>query len=172
MAIQYYAASSLDGFIATPDDSVAFLDEMTQPSSSSYEAFIGEVGAIVMGAATYRFIQRHMAAGNPWPYTQPCWVFTNNPTDDENVHFVIGDIQEHLPAIRAAAGDKNIWLTGGGELVGQFLDAGALDELIISLASCTLGVGKPVLPRRVNLLRTDAIEMGDGFVELRFNVQR
>jgi dihydrofolate reductase len=51
--------------------------------------------------------------------------------------------------MRAAAGDRNIWLVGGGELVGQFADAGLLDEIIAGVAPVTLGAGAPLLPRRL-----------------------
>ena len=48
-----------------------------------------------------------------------------------------------------AAGGKNVWLVGGGELVGQFYDHGLLDELIVTIASVTLGAGAPLLPRAI-----------------------
>jgi dihydrofolate reductase len=44
-----------------------------------------------------------------------------------------------------------VWLVGGGELVGQFHDAGLLDEVILSVAPVTLGAGAPLLPRRIDL---------------------
>ena len=49
----------------------------------------------------------------------------------------------------AAAQGKNIWLVGGGDLVGQFYDAGLLDEVIVQVGSVTLGAGKPLLPRKI-----------------------
>ena len=48
-----------------------------------------------------------------------------------------------------AAGGKNVWLMGGGELVGQFYDHGLLDEIHVQIGSVTLGAGKPLLPRRI-----------------------
>jgi Dihydrofolate reductase len=47
----------------------------------------------------------------------------------------------------AAAGNKNVWIVGGGELAGQFYDQGLLDELFVQVGSVTLGAGKPLLPR-------------------------
>ena len=49
-----------------------------------------------------------------------------------------------------AAGDRNIWIVGGGDLAGQFADAGLLDEVIVSIAPVTLGAGAPLLPRRLD----------------------
>lgn len=49
----------------------------------------------------------------------------------------------------AAAGGKNLWVVGGGELAGDFADAGLLDELILGVAPVTLGAGAPLFPRRL-----------------------
>lgn len=75
----------------------------------------------------------------------------------------------------AAANGRNIWLVGGGELVGQFFDAGLSDQIIVQLASVTLGSGKPLLPRLIAFppLRLDSARaMGTGFAELRYTVPR
>ncbi len=172
MAFQYYVASSLDGFIATPDDDVSWLDALPQPDPETYTEFMEGVGAIVMGAATYQFILKHMDGGNPWPYAVPCWVFTHQSLEPvhPSIRMASGPILDHADHIREAAGDKHTWIVGGGDLVGQFLDARLLDELIVSVASCTLGGGKPLLPRRADLIRESARELGAGFVELRYRI--
>ncbi len=55
----YYTASSLDGFIATNEDSLDWLFQLGNPVDSSYPAFIAEVGALAMGASTYRWLLSH-----------------------------------------------------------------------------------------------------------------
>jgi dihydrofolate reductase len=92
-----------------------------------------------------------------------------------NQRFVSGDVRPAHAQMAVAAGDKNIWLVGGGELVGQFHDAGLLDELIVQVASVTLGAGKPLLPRCItspSLTLLSAQRQGDGFAELRYGVPR
>jgi len=77
--------------------------------------------------------------------------------------------------MRTAAGGKNIWIVGGGDLAGQFYDAGLLDELIIQMGSVTLGKGKPLFPRRVlspHLRLVSVRQIGTGMVELRYDVQK
>jgi dihydrofolate reductase len=77
--------------------------------------------------------------------------------------------------MRTAAGSKNIWIVGGGDLAGQFYDAGLLDELIIGIGSVTLGRGKPLLPRRVlspTLRLASVRQMGSGMAELRYEVYK
>jgi dihydrofolate reductase len=179
MKTQYYTATSLDGFIADANDSIDWLMRLGNPSESSYPAFIAEVGALAMGSATYEWMMRHAdevvaVAGTPWPYTQPTWVFTSRTLpviDDADVRFVQGDVRPVHAAMQQAAGGKNLWLIGGGDLVGQFHDAGLLDELIVQIGSTTLGSGKPLLPRRIEDLRLiSARHNGPGFAELRYEV--
>lgn len=76
MKTQYYAATSLDGFIATEDDSLEWFFPLGGLDDSSYPEFILEVGALTMGSATYEWMVRNKErvaaeAGSPWPYTQP-----------------------------------------------------------------------------------------------------
>lgn len=183
MKTQYYTASSLDGFLATEEDSLDWLFPLGDLEHSSYPEFIANVGALAMGAATYEWLLRNaetVAAetGSPWPYTQPAWVFTHRtlPTLVEaDVRFVQGDVRAVHAAMRAVAGERNIWIVGGGDLAGQFHDAGLLDELIIQLGSATLGRGKPLFPRRVlspTLQLVSVQQMGTGMVELRYQVQK
>lgn len=181
MKTQYYTASSLDGFIATEDDSLEWLFPLADLNDSSYPNFIAEVGALAMGSATYEWIvcnSDKVAAetGSAWPYTQPVWVFSRRvlqETEGSDIRFVKGDVRQVHKDMRMAAGEKNIWIVGGGDLAGQFYDAGLLDEFIIQIGSVTLGRGKQVFPRRVlsPILRLISVrQMGAGMVELRYEI--
>ena len=176
MKTQYYTASSLDGFIATEDDSLDWLFPLADINDSSYPDFIAEVGAIAMGSTTYEWILENSEEG--WPYTQTVWVFTSRQLakpEGADIRFVTGDVRLIHSEMRAAAGSKNIWVAGGGDLAGQFHDAGRLDELIIQIGSVTLGNGKPVFPRRLTsppLRLTSTRPMGTGMIELRYEVVR
>lgn len=178
----FYGASSLDGFLATADGNIDWLLQFGN-EATTYTAFIAEVGALAMGAATYEWLLRHHVRPNtpeaqPWPYAQPTWVFTHRAlpiVPGADVYFARGDVAPIHAAMRAAAGDRNIWIVGGGELLGQFLDAGLLDELIVQIAPVTLGAGKPLLPRAVHtppLRLLSAERLGDTFVEIRYAVPR
>lgn len=183
MKTQYFTATSLDGFIATENDSLDWLFPLGDLNDSSYPAFISEVGALAMGSATYEWILRNaekMAAetGSAWPYSQPAWIFSRRKLPSiagANIRFVHGDVRHAHGDMRAAAGTQNIWIVGGGDLAGQFHDAGLLDELIIQVGSATLGKGKPLFPRRVlsPVLRLVSVrQLGDGMVELRYEVHK
>ena len=181
MKTQYYTASSLDGFIATPDDSLEWLFPLGDINETSYPQFIQEVGALAMGSATYEWMLRHVIrpgseAPGAWPYQQPTWVFSHRVLPDipgADLLFVQGDVRPVHEQMRAAAKDRNIWLVGGGDLVGQFYDAGLLDEIIVQMGSVTLGAGKQLLPREItspSLKLLSVRQFGSGFAELRYEV--
>jgi dihydrofolate reductase len=183
MKTQYYTASSLDGFIATENDSLDWLFPLADLNDSSYPEFIAEIGAVAMGSTTYEWVLRHadeVAAetGSAWPYTQPVWVFTSRELpviEGADIRFARGNVKPVHDSMREAAGGKNIWVVGGGDLAGQFHDAGLLDELIIQVGSVTLGQGKQLFPRRVlsPVLRLVSVrEMGPGMIELRYEIGR
>ena len=181
MKTQYYTASSLDGFIADANHSLEWLFPLGDVEQTSYPIFIREVGALAMGSHTYEWMLRHVvgpraARPQPWPYKQPTWVFTSRtlaPVPGEDVRFVQGHVRPVHEAMVAAAGGKNVWIVGGGDLAGQFYDQGLLDELFVQIGSVTLGTGKPLLPRAITSppLRLVSVRaVGTGFAELHYEV--
>lgn len=183
MKTQYYAAASLDGFLATEDHSLDWLLQFGEVEGSTYPEFIGEIGALAMGSATYRWLLDQLSLTRarptptkPWPYAQPTWVFTrrDQPTvPGADIRFVSGDVASVHRKMAEAAGERNRWIVGGGELAAQFYDAGLLDELIIQVTPVTLGQGRPLFPRRVasppfRLLSARTI--GGTFTEVRLAV--
>jgi len=88
---------------------------------------------------------------------RPAWVFTHR-TDlpsvvGAEIRFVRGDVRPVYDEMRTRR-DGDVWIIGGGELVGQFDDAGLLDRMILGMCPVTLGAGAPLLPR--DHLGTDA----------------
>ena len=177
----YYTAATLDGFIATPDDSLEWLFPLGELEATSYPEFIRNVGALAMGAATYEWMLRHVVGPEatrpqPWPYTQPAWVFTSRvlpAVPGADIRFTRGDVRPVHADMVAAAGGRNVWIVGGGELAGQFHDRGLLDELFVQVGSVTLGSGKPLLPRTITsppLRLLSARAVGTGFAELHYEV--
>lgn len=176
----YYTASTLDGYIADPEHTLDWLLQFGEPPST-YHDFVAGVGAVAMGSTTYQWLVDHLAAARTegeraWPYAQPAWVFTSrslSPYAGGDIQFVSGDVRPvHRAMVEAAAG-KNVWLVGGGELVGQFHDHGLVDELIVQIASATLGAGAPLLPRRIvtpPLRLLSITQYGEAFAELRYSV--
>ena len=183
MRTQYYTAASLDGFIATEDDSLEWLFRLGDVNETSYPEFVKGVGALAMGRSTYEWMLRNLikpssAVPGEWPYEQPTWVFSHRElprVPGADIRFVEGDVRPVHERMQAAAHGLNLWLVGGGDLVGQFHDAGLLDEIIVQVGSVTLGHGKPLLPRMIAfppLQLISARAVGQGFAELRYRVPR
>jgi dihydrofolate reductase len=181
MTTQYYTATSIDGFIADPDNSLEWLFQFSEAPGmeDEYPRFIAEVGALAMGSTTYEWIAGHtgfLDDPSKWDYPMPTWVFSSRDlprVDGPDIKFVSGDVAAVHAEMVEAAGDKNIWLVGGGDLVGQFHDHGLLDEVIVTIASVFLGAGAPLLPRRIITPPLELIEAkayGTGFVSLRYRV--
>lgn len=125
MAVIYETACTLDGFLATPEDSLDWLFEIPgeQPDLGP---FMAAAGAIVMGSTTYEWVLAQedlLAHPEQWPDylgRQPVFVFSSRTLPvpaGADVRVVDGDAGRHLPEIRAAAGDGDTWLMAG-ELAG------------------------------------------------------
>lgn len=181
MTTLYYAASSLDGYIADDAHALGWLLQFGEPAENYFAEFLAGVGALAMGATTYEWLLDHLAGTRPpqpWPYPQPTWVFTRRSlraADGADIRFASGDVGAAHRDMLAAAGGKAVWIVGGGELAGQFHDRGLLDEIVVSITPVTLGSGTPLLPRRIAdppLRLLSAKRCGDAFVDLRYAVPR
>ena len=154
MTTHFYTASSLDGFIATEEHSLDWLltQDIDQDGPMAYTGFERNIGALAMGSSTYEWVMRHEKGR--WGYTQPTWVFTHRRLDlpkGGDVRLTQADIRTVHAEMAQAAGGKDLWVVGGGDLAGQFADAGLLDEVWVQYAPVTLGSGAPLLPRRLDL---------------------
>ncbi|THV32250.1 dihydrofolate reductase family protein [Glycomyces paridis] len=174
----YHTATSIDGFIADPDNSLEWLFTVpgslpseTGPDGAAAEGpmdefgeFMNGVGAICMGSTTYEWLLEHegmLEHPEKWPYAQPSWVFTTRDLPSipgADIRFVSGDAAAVHAEMAEVAGDQDRWIVGGGDLVGQFFDAGLLDEVRATLAPVFLGGGAPLLPRRILSHHLDLIE--------------
>jgi dihydrofolate reductase len=162
---QYYTATSVDGFIADADNSLDWLFEVPRNGGSGGEGFgpfFAGVGAMAMGATTYEWVFAHERLDErpekwaEWYGDTPTWVFTHRElltVAGSPIRFVEGDVVPVHAEMVEAAGGRNVWLVGGGELVGAFADAGLLDEIHLGMQPVFLGAGAPLLPRRLTSKR-------------------
>jgi dihydrofolate reductase len=162
---QYFTATSVDGYIADADNSLEWLFEVPRNGGGGAEgfgAFFAGVGAMAMGATTYEWVFAHERLDErpekwrEWYGETPTWVFTHRrlpSVPDGDIRFVQGDVAPvHADMVEAAQG-RNVWIVGGGELVGTFADRGLLDEILLGVQPVFLGAGAPLLPRRLTSKR-------------------
>jgi dihydrofolate reductase len=184
----YYTAISIDGFIADEHNSLDWLFEVPAGDDDvghedRFGRFFRDVGAMAMGSTTYEWILDHdqlLEHPETWRGSYgdtPCWVFSHRDLPaipDADLRFVQGEVGPIHRQMDEAADGKNIWLVGGGDLVGQFADEGLLDEIQLSIAPVTLGAGAPLLPR--HLLASDltlvSVARQGQFVSAAYRVRR
>jgi dihydrofolate reductase len=182
----YYCATTLDGYIAEADDSIDWLtgyrgsfdDPAAEPIAGCYERFYDGVGALVSGATTYEWILDH---AEDWPYAgKPCWILSSRdlpkPRDPQaDVRIVAADVADLHAEMITAAGQRDLWVVGGGNVASQFADAGLLDEVHLTVVPVVLAAGKPLFERRLPgppLKLAGARAFDSGMVELRYGVGR
>jgi len=173
---QYYVAASIDGYIADAEGKLGWLFQFNgiPGVDEHYKAFLANVGALVMGAATYEFLLGEKL--ETWPYAGlPTWVFTHRELPafpGADLRFTSEDVGVVYEQMARAAGGKNIWLMGGGNLVAQFARRGLVHEILLGVAPVVLGGGAPLLPAAIpGPLDLKGITRFDrGFVELRYEV--
>lgn len=186
----YFTAATINGFIADEQGSLEWLTAI-EPSVATTDvaagdanggeppphiAFLGQVGVLVEGSTTYQWCLDH----GETDFTGgrfPTFVFTSRSlpaTPGTDVRFRSGNVRDAYDEIRAAADGKDIWLVGGGDLAGQFYDAGLLDELQVSIAPVALTGGAPLLPRRIDssTLSLREVRRFDHFAHLIYHVTR
>jgi dihydrofolate reductase len=169
--VVYYAACSLDGFIATRDGGVEWLSGFGS-ADGGYDEFFAGIGSLVLGRKTF-----DQVLGWGWPYgSKPSAVLTTSPLPDDVPESVFASAGDNLPGLverlRAKA-PGGVWIVGGSETAGAFLRAGALEELQLAVIPIILGAGIPLVDenaggRRLELRGTET--RSNGMVELLYRV--
>lgn len=172
MDVVYSVASSLDGFIASPDGGVDWLPPF-EPGGDDFGlgAFLASVDALVMGRESYEAARRL----GPWTFTQPAMVLTHSllPDAPPGVEASAARPVEAVAAM-AARGYRRVWLFGGGRLAASFLNAGLVTHVDVAVIPVVLGSGVPLaghLEPRVPLTLDSSRAHAGGVVVLRYRVQ-
>lgn len=174
------SAATLNGWIADEQNSLEWLFAV-EGGADPDPSLIPDAAVLVEGSTTYEWVLAHddiLAHPEKWQAfhgDRPTFVFTTRTLpvpDGADVRFVSGAVAEVLPAIREAAAGGDVWIIGGGDLAGQFLDAGALNEIAVSIAPVLLTGGAPLLPRRLesDRLRLISALAAGQFARLRYEV--
>lgn len=191
--VRYYAASSLDGYIAESDDTLDWLlkyegsfegaDTTFEGADSAegqagYDAFYEGIGALVSGSVTYEFVLEHETE---WPYAgKPTWVLSSRELpkpegEGADVRIVGAPVPELIDEMLEAAGDRDLWVVGGGNVASQFADNDLLDTVEVTVVPVVLGAGKPLFDRRLPggaMQLSGAQTYASGMVGLNFDVRR
>ena len=168
--IRVFIASSLDGFIAGPGGDLSWLPEPEPPQDYGFAQHMADTAAILMGRTSYDVVKDF----DPWPYDDtPVYVATTRPLDDPpvpTVHAISGEPLDLVAAVQAVHGDGGIYVDGGA-LIRSLLDAGLIDELVVTIIPIILGAGTPLFAgsarrHELELVHSEAYE--NGFVQVRY----
>ena len=179
----YNTATTLNGYLADDENSLAwlFVVPSADAAESAFSTFLTGVRTLVMGSTTYEWLLEHeklIDHPEKWFYSDiVSFVLSSRPLPQiagADIRFRKGDVEALWPELTEAAGAGDIWIVGGGDLVGQFADAGHLDEIRVSVAPVTLASGKPLLPRRIesDRLTLESVAQAGQFAELVYSVRR
>lgn len=156
--IIFDTATTINGWIADEQNSLAWLFAIENGDTPDAGLFPADAGVLVEGSTTYEWILAeedilaHPEKWRDFHGDKTTFVFTTRDLpvpEGADVRFVNGSVADALPAIREAAADRDIWVVGGGDLAGQFLDIGELDQICLSVAPVALTGGAPLFPRRI-----------------------
>ena len=169
--VVYYVAVSVDGYIATSDGGVEWLDPFQGGSDDhGFAELYASVDGLLMGSRTYEFSLNHPPWRSP---DKPSWVFTRRelPIAHPSVTLTSDDPAQ---LVRSLQRSKRLWLLGGGRLAASFRRQGLITRCIISVVPVVLGGGIPLFadaPGQSSLNLLDAKTHSSGIVQLSYEMK-
>ena len=171
-----YIAVSLDGYIADKDGGVDWLNELPNPDDDDmgFTEFMAGIDALLMGSNTFSVVHGF----GVWPYEKPVFVATNSLKTipegyEDRISLIQGEIDEILDELQKV-GHENIYVDGG-KIIQSCLEAGLLNELIVTHIPILLGDGIPLfrkLDRSINLKHVSTEVGGVGLVMSHYQVAK
>jgi dihydrofolate reductase len=183
----YATSTSLDGYLADAAGSLDWLFAVQGGDAAIAElnTFVEGVSVIVEGSTTYEWVIEHeQLLEHPEKWREfygkrKTYVFTTRAgslprVPDVEIEFVSGPVSDHISSILAAAGDGNVWVTGGGTIAAQFAEVGHINEIWLSVAPVFLGGGAPVFTTRMESddLRLIDVHQTGQFVQTRYELNK
>jgi dihydrofolate reductase len=167
-----YIATSLDGYIAQPNDDLSFLSIVQQEGEDyGYADFIQSVDTVILGRKTYDWV---MAQVPEFPHAdKTSFVITRTARPDVGkTHFYTGNLQDLVLSLKTQEG-KNIFCDGGAEIVHELLQHGLIDEFILSVVPVLVGNGTKLFKngrpeQRLTLISTQ--QFVTGLVQLHYRL--
>ncbi len=174
MANKVFIATSLDGYIARRDGSLDWLTGIEAPPGEDYgyAGFMETIDAVVMGRMTYEAV---LSLGE-WPYAKPVFVLSRTMSEAAGGKYaaVLSGEPAGIVAGLRAMGYGNLYIDGG-RTVRDFLRAGLIDELTLTVVPVLLGSGIPLfgdLPREIALDNRETRTFANGLVQIKYAIGR
>ena len=135
-----YIATSLDGYIAKPNDNLDFLSIVEKEGEDyGYADFAKTVDTVIMGRKTYDWIMKY--APEFYHDDKTSFIITRTARPNiGNTNFYTGNIKELILRLKSESG-PNIFIEGGAEIVHELLKENLIDEFVISIIPILVGDG-------------------------------
>ena len=168
--IRGYVAATLDGYIASADGGIDWLEQFGE-LDYGYDQFIADIDTVVIGRKTYDQVRELL----DWPYSGKNTIIVSHrsvdgrPPQSEVWSGSIGGLVARLRAVK----NGDVWVIGGSQIQQQFLDAGALDRIEVHVIPLLLGSGVPLWPESPNrhrLALKSAAPIVGGMVRLEYTI--
>jgi dihydrofolate reductase len=168
--VKLFIASSLDCYIAREDGGT---DWLYTDADYGYAKFYDSIDTIIVGRKSYD----QSLTFDIYPYKgKKVYVFSRKKerknNNEQDVEYIDTNIQDFVTSLTQSIG-KDIWLLGGGEIVSVLLNAGLVDEIILSIHPIILGTGIPLLrniQKEVNLKLENSLSFESGLTQLSYKV--
>jgi len=140
--LSLYIATSLDGYIAKPNDDLSFLKLVEKEGEDyGYAQFISTIDTIILGRKTYDWVLKEIGASHYDNGERDVYVITRTEKPDVGkTRFYTGDLTELIRQLKSKEG-KNIYCDGGAEIINELLKNDLIDEFIISVIPVLVGDG-------------------------------
>ena len=140
--LSLFIATSLDGYIAKPNDDLSFLKLVEKEGEDyGYADFTANIDTIILGRKTYDYVLKEIGSSHYDNGQREVYVITRTarPSVGRTI-FYTGNLTELVEQLKSQSG-KNIYCDGGAEIVNEFLKNDLIDEFVISIIPILVGSG-------------------------------
>ena len=164
--LSLFIATSLDGYIAKPNDDLSFLKLVEKEGEDyGYAKFTETIDTLIIGRKTYDYVVKAIGSSHYDTGEKDVYIITRSPRPAVGrTVFYTGDLGDLVRRLKSEEG-KNIYCDGGAEVIHELLQQGLIDEMIISIVPVLLGdgtrlfkVGRPEMS--LELVRAETFDTG------------
>lgn len=164
--LSIFIATSLDGYIAKPNDDLSFLKLVEKEGEDyGYAAFTSTIDTLIIGRKTYDYVLKEIGAAHYDNGQRDVYVITRTERPKAGrTTFYTGNLTELVKRLKTEQG-KNIYCDGGAEVINELLNNDLIDELIISIVPILVGDGIKLFKdgrpeQHLKLLHTKTFDTG------------
>jgi len=164
--LSIYIATSLDGYIAKPNDDLGFLKLVEKEGEDyGYADFTATIDTIILGRKTYDWVLKEVGPSHYDNGERNVYVITRTGKPGiGKTTFYTGDLTELVQQLKSGNG-KNIYCDGGAEVINELLKNDLIDEMIISIIPVLVGNGTRLFQdgrpeQQLELVHTKTFETG------------